>query len=351
MVTWHELRTARREGSLAAQRTRRRLGLTEIRRVNIFKVIDDDKIWLMFQPLSELYGFYRRLNGNTGIVLNAGHPTGLQRYTAAHEYGHHILGHAFSLDEEPEIGGASGVGDANNTITRSSSPDTGNPLQEAAAQAFAATFLMPVQMVNRALIDLGLDRDTPQLSPPIVYSLSLEFGTSYEAMLSQLAVLEKVSWAAAARLKIPPIRIKTILTGGRRPPNSRADVWVVDYGHQNRSLQLNVGDEVIVRLTETPSSGYAWEVAQPEGSVLEAVHEQLEAIGSDKTVLGSSAQRDLHFRAISPGAEDITARLARPWETRPAAVAKVHVAVVGAPTGDEPQGLLLVQQRRFALAA
>jgi holo-[acyl-carrier protein] synthase len=71
VATWRELQQARRAGSLAAQRARRRLGIPLERRVDIFAVVEADGIWLMFQPLRELYGFYRRFGEVAGIAHNA----------------------------------------------------------------------------------------------------------------------------------------------------------------------------------------------------------------------------------------------------------------------------------------
>jgi predicted secreted protein/Zn-dependent peptidase ImmA (M78 family) len=353
MATWRELVTARREGSLAAQRMRRRLGLASTRRVEVFEVIDDAGVWLMFQPLRDLYGFYRRIGSNAGIVLNAGHPAAVQRYTAAHEFGHHVLGHACSLDEAAEIVGAAGVDQpepVEATLPRSKS-NFGDPVQEAAAQEFAATFLMPVQMINRALLDADLDRDRPRLSPAAIYTLSLEFGTSYEATVTQLAILGKISWLVARHLRLSPLQIKTDLAGGRRPANSRADLWLVRGRDRDRVLPLRVEDEIVLRLPETPSTGYAWELASREWSTLTLVDERLDAAETDDILLGGMAYRTIHLRAAVPGSDDIVARLTRPWEQMPAEQATFHIDVARAPTGDAANGLLETQQKRLARVA
>lgn len=353
MATWQELRRARREGSLAAQRFRRRLGLATVRRVEVFDVIDGEGLWLMFQPLRDLYGFYRRIGSKAGIVLNVGHPTALQRYTAAHELGHHMLRHAGSLDEAEEIGGTTGVdqpGLAQVTVPRSHT-DFADPLQEAAAQEFAASLLMPVQMVNRVLLDAGLDRDVPRLSPADIYAMSLEFGTSYEATLTQLAVLRKIRWAEARQMRLSPLQIKTMLTGGRPPAHSRADVWLVRDHDRGRSFAIQVEDEIILRLPEIPSSGYAWELASHEWSTLAVVDERLEAADNDPNVLGGRAYRTTHLRAAAPGSDMVVAQLTRPWEELPTERITFRIEVGGAATGSMPYGLLEAQQRRLAQVA
>lgn len=352
MATRRELQEARRAGSLAAQRARRRLGLPLERRVDVFAVIEADGVWLMFQPLRELYGFYRRLGEVAGIVVNSNHPTSLQRYTAAHEFGHHVLGHGYSLDEVRNVDGARGVGEAGefeDVLATRSSADVGDPLQEAAAQAFAGTFLMPIQVVNRLLLDRGFDRDRPELSPSDVYDLSLEFGASYAATVTQLAVLEKVAWADTRRLRLPPIEIKTIVAG-RRPDDARADVWLVHETDSERELPLRVGDEVVLRLPEVPSSGYAWALERQHFSALELLDDQVET-ATDDDIYGGAAVRRVLLRAFAPGVDDIVVGLRRPWESDEVGQVIVHAHVAGEPTGDAPSGLVRSQQLQRVLVA
>ena len=358
MATWRDLQAARRAGSLAAQRARRRLGLPLERRVDIFAVIESEGVWLMFQPLRELYGFYRRVGDVAGVVINANHPVSLQRYTAAHEYGHHVLGHGFSLDEVRNVDGARGVDgarDLEDALAARSQAEVGDPLEEAAAQAFAGTFLMPIQVVNRLLTDRGLDPDRPALGPAEGYELSLELGASYEAAVTQLAVLEKVSWNETRRLRLPPLQIKTTMAG-RRPGDARADVWLVHETDQERDLPLRVGDEVVLRLPEIPSSGYAWTLEQRAFSSLELIDETTEADdGGDDTdddgVYGGRSIRRVLLRATNPGVDDVVVALSRPWEPEPVEKVVLHVHVAGEPTGDAASGLVRSQQLQRALVA
>jgi Zn-dependent peptidase ImmA (M78 family)/predicted secreted protein len=354
MASWRQLQAATREGSLAAQRARRRLGLSLERRVDVFSVIEAEGIWLMFQPLRSLFGFYRRLSGVAGIVINANHPASLQRYTAAHEYGHHVLGHGFSLDEVRHIDGARGVDEAREfeeALAVRSPAEGGDPRHEAAAQAFAGTFLMPIQVVNRVLLARGFDRDRPQLGPVDVYELSLEFGTSYQATVTQLAVLEKITWAETRTLRFPPIEIKTTLAAGRRPRDARADVWLVRDTDTERDLPVRVNDEIVLRLPEIPSSGYVWTLHRIQFASLEVVDEVTEAVDDEGDRHGGSAIRRVHLRAISPGVDDIAVVLRRPWEDEPVRQVVVHVHVAREPTGDAASGLIWSQQLQRAFVA
>ena len=84
------------------------------------------------------------------------------------------------------------------------------PPQEIEAQAFAATFLMPVQLINRALGHLGLPRKPGEIDPQYAYRISLEVGSSYTATITQLRALERISATNAKNLlRVQPIDIKT----------------------------------------------------------------------------------------------------------------------------------------------
>lgn len=334
--------TTVREGSLAAQRELVRLGVDESRRVEVFDVIEREGIWLMFQPLDNLYGVYERIGDAAGIALHSGHPLGLQRFTAAHEYGHHVLKHEGSLDTQKEIEG-----------------NPANQPREIAAQAFAATFLMPVQLINAALKRLGLSLDPHEILSEQLYELSLEVGSSYMAAATQLAALGKITWDEAKALtKLTPISIKEKLGGGERPRNARADVWSLDESDDERQLAVRLDDEIDVQLPETPTSGYRW-VARIVDSTVHVLHDDDGSslvIVSDGLVpraddvqprFGGQRRRHLRLLAAEPGEATVELALVRPWLEResPLKTVTAHVQVTPPRTGDLSHGVSLMQQQ------
>ena len=249
---------AAREGIRAAQREHQRIGTEFTRRVEIFDVIEDERIWLLFQRLRNLYGAYERYGVAAGIIVNSQHPLTLQRYTAAHEYGHHALGHAASADDETRI------------YRRSQDP------REVAAQAFAGEFLMPLQLVNYTLRTMGLSGRYFPLTARQVYQLALDLGVSYGAAVTQLVGQHKLTVPAGQRLRREsPLAVKTGLAG-LRPADSWADVWLLDESQEGRQFSPRLRDEIHVMLAETPSTGYVWQLVDAAPSVLALIDDQFE---------------------------------------------------------------------------
>ena len=208
---WSSFETARTQAVMEAARKHARLHTDLSKRVDIFDIIRGDDLWLMLQPLGNLFGCYLSIDGVKGILINSNHPLNLQRYTAAHEYGHFVLKHGVSLDEA-------------NTILP---PVNEGKLREAAAQTFASYFLMPLQLVNTILREMGLPSTPGHLTPRQAYRFSLEVGASYSAAINHLAILNKISWQVANELrKQEPKIIKTEIGHGTRPQDFGQMFWI-----------------------------------------------------------------------------------------------------------------------------
>lgn len=320
---------------MQAAREHERLATDQSRRIDIFDVIEREHIWLMFEPLKGLYGLYARSGDAAGIVINAHHPLSLQRLTAAHEYGHHVLGHARSLDTEQQI------------------QWTGQPasLEEVAAQTFAAYFLMPLQLVNTALRRLGLPTEPRRLTPREAYLLSLEVGASYTAVVTHLASLRKISWDVANALrKSQPRQIKAEIGRGTRPEDAWADAWLLEPRDAGRLLYPRVNDELQLSLPEAPSTGFVWAVTDTpvvrptatedaRDGVFLLLDDSFESL-SPATRLGAGGVRHLVFRVLRPGRHRLRLARSRPWQpAEPAEVFEVNVEASPRRTGEFERGL------------
>ena len=332
-----DLRDVRREAVMAAELLLAQLNIGPAGRVRIFDVIEDHGVWLTFEPLERLYGWYQRVEDAAGVVLNASHPAPLHRFTAAHELGHHLLGHSYSLDDELAI--LEGA--------------RGDDPQEVGAHSFAANLLMPLAAVEYHLARLGLDAARPQLGAVDVYRLSVELGVSYAAAAVQLASLGKISWSHAVDLrKIRPLRIKAEL--GRRPPEySRAAVWVLEPGDDGRHLFVDVGDELHLRLPEIRSSGYRWVPALATLESFALVDDGLEPVDdSGGRRYGATQARHLVLKAVSPGSGSVAVDLRRAWEAdaEPESRFAIAVDVEGPRTSPVGRGVSVNQQPQLVAA-
>jgi inhibitor of cysteine peptidase len=85
----------------------------------------------------------------------------------------------------------------------------------------------------------------------------------------------------------------------------------VEIGTLGGRVHVKVGDEVLVRLPENPSTGYRWELDSPPGS-LELADDAY--VRSRDGAVGSGGERHFTLRATSIGEAEIQLRLARSWE-------------------------------------
>ncbi len=335
MTTPAERHDAIVTGTNVATRQGIRLGLDPAAPVDIFGTIEKERIWLLFEELDRLFGFFQRDEEVAGIVLHSGHPQSLQRFTAAHEYGHYVLGHSASQDGDSQV---FGLGDL--------------PVQEYEAQAFAAEFLMPLALMNRALGRLALPEEPRDITAAAAYQLSLEIGASYQATVARLSQLNKISFEWGRQLMAQTVMdLKVEVGGGERPANSRAAVWSLDETARTRRIAMLINDELHVRLTETPSSGYRW-AAREEAAGLELVGDVLE--GEERAgQLGGALTRHLWFRAHEPGLANLELALVRGWQgddASPADALSVPIAVDRPHNTAEAGSALAPAQRQGLLA-
>jgi len=122
-------------------------------------------------------GGYTQERGVPFILVNASEPVVRQRFTLAHEFGHHRLGHGDVLDQTILWGAV-------------------DP-KESAANRFAAEFLLPV-----AGVDLWFASSAaPTLTLETLVRLANAFGVSCETALWRAKAARRVSTAAADQLK------------------------------------------------------------------------------------------------------------------------------------------------------
>jgi len=209
------------------------------RRVDMFDILRIAASDVFFRPLKKVCGAYLPADGPApAVLINSNMPLSRQRYTAGHEFGHLFLKHSVvSLDEVVGV----------SYEQRKHWSD-----EENIAETFAAFFLMPVGSVETSLRELHVSRLTPETA----YLLSLKMGTSYLATVNHLQTLKKLDHGQAAIFR--KIQPKAIKAGISPHVASRHDVWILDEHWNGQPIYAAVEDTIVIRLSETPTSGYTW---------------------------------------------------------------------------------------------
>lgn len=82
-----------------------------------------------------------------------------------------------------------------------------------------------------------------------------------------------------------------------------------------------VGEDIVVRLDETPTSGYRW---QAEAQGLELLGDRYDP---PTGLQGGTGRRVLHYRATTVGVAEIRADEGRSWEPSPTDRFRVRITV------------------------
>lgn len=218
MLSWAD---AHRLGMLEATRTLQQLRLDPSSRVPVEHVADQLGLVVHYKPLPRLEGAYIvEPDGPSGMLINSKLPWSKQRFTIAHELGHHRFGHESSYDLE--------------TGTFASSLSS----EERMAEAFAGWLLMPRRAVSAVTKSKQIE------SAADVYRLSLRLGVSYQAACLQLTNLRLVDrWQAKEWFSVPPKLMKQELLG-TKSGLGWSDVHVVEKNDGGSTFFLQPGDIV-----------------------------------------------------------------------------------------------------------
>ena len=79
-----------------------------------------------------------------------------------------------------------------------------------------------------------------------------------------------------------------------------------------QTIDMNVGDIINIELEGNPSTGYTWEVAEMDKTVLKPVGDTEFETAND--LVGASGVLILRFEAISTGETPLILVYQRPWE-------------------------------------
>lgn len=267
-------------------------------RIDVYDTIARLNVPLFFTKLDGLLGVYMR-EPSPGVLITTQRPQNQQRFTAAHELGHHFLGHNPSLDDE--------------SILRRTpfQARTGDDPQEVEAEAFAAVFLLP-----RWLLDWHCERqdwtDADLLDPINVYQLALRVGTSFKATvwtLHRYNVFDRAAATAMAKLELKEVKRKILR--GYKPLDFKRDVWLLTRRDVDMHIKGGPADLVVVRLPEHSGSGYLWQIEAIDGEALAVVADAREEMDGDG--VGGPTLRRITTAARDRRVGELRLAEARPW--------------------------------------
>src|SRR4051794_20787917 len=94
-----------REAMFAAADAHDALGLDVSQRIDVLSALKTVGVRVMVRPLRGVAGLYIPgvADRPGGVLISSLHPPARQRFTAAHELGHHWLGHTPSIDLHTEV--------------------------------------------------------------------------------------------------------------------------------------------------------------------------------------------------------------------------------------------------------
>lgn len=296
---------ARLEAIAAAKALHRELGLRSRVAsgegfVDVFGVIEELGIPLVFQPLKSALGLCLP-RPQRGIMITTRRSLHIQRFTGAHELGHDVLEHSGSVDHI--VNYRAGL-----------EPHENQDLQEIAADAFAAEFMLPRWLYKHHVQKQGWSVQGHLTNPDIVYQLSLRMAASYEATYWGLIshnILKRGEAGVLFKAKVAGL--KATAGQSHKPANSWANAWRISPLDAGGVLLGDHEDVVRIDLDEASGSGYQWniEALKEMGFVVLADQNQ---ISRDPMVYGAASKRTIVLRPPEREAAQIGLYEHQPWQ-------------------------------------
>ncbi len=288
--------------------------------VDVVDVVREFGLFLLFRPLTSLLGAYLPGDRSAGMLVTTMRDLHVQRFTAAHELGHHVLEHKVaSLDAD--------VG----YVARGER--TGHDYQELEADSFAAEFLLPkwLMVAHARRHEWG---KANLREPDVVYQLSLRLGVSYSATCWALLsnrLVDRVTLEAL--LKTQPKECKQRALPDFKPESWRRDVWLLSERDRGLRVLGNPGDMLVLCLQEHISGGFVWDITPIASAGFQIEKDDRRDIASGQ--IGSPVTRRLIVQGAAQGRIRLEER--RPWSRDDASHNTFELDV--AMLGSEPEGL------------
>lgn len=298
------------------------------RPMDVFAAIEALRVMVLFRPLDGLLGAYVPTPNSAGMLVTTQRDHHVQRFTAAHELGHHVLQHrTVSLDIN--------VG----YVARGEK--TGFDEQELEADSFAAEFLLPKWLIVAHARRQGWGASQLK-EPDNIYQLSLRLAVSYTAMCWGLASANILTQAQAKTLAArPPKMAKQQAMSGVAPQSWHPDVWLLSVRDKGAQLVGSPEDFLVLQLEEHLAGGYEWGIAADAAADLEVRKDDRDEPGDD-SLGGTVSRRVIVQGGAAPKRTTLRLEERRPWERSDNALNSLEFNL--ALLGKEPVGMLRAER-------
>jgi Zn-dependent peptidase ImmA (M78 family) len=297
------------------------------RPMDVFSAIEALKITVLFRPLEGLLGAYVPTPNSAGMLVTTQRDHHVQRFTAAHELGHHVLKHrTVSLDINI---GYVGRGEK-----------TGHAHQELEADSFAAEFLLPKWLIVAHARRQGWG-SAELKRPDVIYQLSLRLAASYSATCWALASANILTQAQAHTLAAqPPKMSKQQAMSDVVPASWHSDVWLLSDRDRGAQLVGSPEDFLVLNLQEHLAGGYEWDIEPVPSNGLDVRRDHRVDAGGD--LIGGTVTRRVIVQGNAPTRTKLWLKERRPWEGGDSAINSMEFNL--ALLGKEPIGLLRAER-------
>ncbi|WP_412529159.1 ImmA/IrrE family metallo-endopeptidase [Burkholderia lata] len=297
------------------------------RPMDVFAAIKALEITVLFRPLEGLLGAYVPTPNSAGMLVTTQRDHHVQRFTAAHELGHHVLAHrTVSLDINI---GYVGRGER-----------TGHDQQELEADSFAAEFLLPKWLIVAHARRQGWG-SAELRRPEVIYQLSLRLAASYSSTCWALASADILTQIEASKLAAqPPKRSKQQAMNDVVPTSWHPDVWLLSDRDKGAQLVGSPEDFLVLNLQEHLAGGYEWDIEPIPSTGLEVRRDH--RIDADDDLIGGTVTRRVVVQGRAPTRTKLWLKERRPWEGGGDAINSMEFDL--ALLGKEPIGLLRAER-------
>lgn len=204
---------------------------------DVFELIHASHLVLRFMDARSLEGLYLQEGPSYTVAVSALRPRGLQRFTAAHELGHHLFHHGERIDRKADF------------QERFSSV----PTDERLADMFARFLLMPKRAVFSGFDKMGSDPSDP--SDEDIFHVSSWLGVGYSTLLHQmhwtLGLLKAQQFHNLLTRRPATVKRRLVPAQTWIP---RRELFALTPGWANQRVHAQVGD--VITGIQDPGTGY-----------------------------------------------------------------------------------------------